>query len=54
MQKLKGVLSNSRFEEALEHAVEEKLAKLFALPTFEEWLAEKLNSNKEFKKVKVH
>lgn len=36
--KLKGSISPSRFEQAVSHAVDEKLAKLFALPSFEEWL----------------
>lgn len=39
--KLKGLISDSRFEEAVEHGVEEKLAKLFAFPSFDEWLSER-------------
>lgn len=37
LSKLKGLISESRFQDAVEHAVEEKLARLFALPDFEEW-----------------
>ena len=37
LSKLKGLISESRFQDALEHAVEEKLARLFALPDFDEW-----------------
>ncbi|MFM1846832.1 MAG: hypothetical protein RL417_306 [Pseudomonadota bacterium] len=36
--KLKGSISPARFDQAVSHAVDEKLAKLFALPSFEEWL----------------
>lgn len=38
--RLKKVLSEGRYREALDHTVEERLAALFALPTFEEWFAE--------------
>lgn len=38
LQKLRGLISESRFEEAVDHGVEEKLAKLFAFPEYEEWL----------------
>jgi len=34
---VKGLISESGFERAVEHAVEEKVAKLFALPDFDEW-----------------
>ena len=37
LQKLKTLISESRFQEAVEHGIEEKLAKLFAFPEFEEW-----------------
>lgn len=37
ISKLRGLISDSRFNEAIEHGVEERLAKLFALPDFEEW-----------------
>lgn len=37
LHKLKSLISESRFQEAVEHGVEEKLAKLFAFPEFEEW-----------------
>ena len=36
--KLKASISPSRFDQAVSHAVDEKLAKLFALPSFEEWI----------------
>jgi hypothetical protein len=36
--KLKTSISPSRFEQAVNHAVDEKLGKLFALPSFEEWI----------------
>ena len=39
--KLKGVLSEGRIKEAVEHGVDEKIAKLFAVPEFEEWLKER-------------
>ena len=35
--KLKGLISGARFQEAIEHGVDEKIAKLFALPEFSEW-----------------
>ncbi len=38
LMKLKGSISAARFDQAVNHAVDEKLAKLFALPSFEEWL----------------
>lgn len=37
LHKLKTLISESRFQEAVEHGVEEKLAKLFAFPEFDEW-----------------
>ncbi len=39
--KLKGVLSDSRLKEVAEHGVDEKVAKLFAVPEFEEWIKAK-------------
>lgn len=36
--KLKGLISPERFSEAILHGVEEKILKLFAFPSFEEWL----------------
>lgn len=36
--KLRGQISEQRFLEAVEHGVEERLAKLFAVPDFDEWL----------------
>ena len=38
LSKLQGLISKPRFEEALEHGVDERLAKLFAIPDFEEWI----------------
>jgi len=35
--KLKKLISPAHFEQAIEHGLEEKLARLFALPDFEEW-----------------
>ncbi|MCO6430104.1 MAG: replication initiator protein A [Deltaproteobacteria bacterium] len=37
LSRLKGLISETRFEEAVNHGVDEKLAKLFALPDFSEW-----------------
>ncbi len=39
--RVKGLISEANYEEAIQHTMEERLAKLFALPTFEEWLAER-------------
>ena len=36
--KLQGLISESRFNEAIEHGIDERLAKLFAVPDFEEWV----------------
>lgn len=38
LAKLQGLISGTRFAEAIEHGVDEKLAKLFAVPDFEEWV----------------
>jgi plasmid replication initiation protein len=38
LSKLKGMISEPRFNEAVEHGVDERLAKLFAVPDFEEWI----------------
>lgn len=46
IKRLEDVLSSQRYQEALDHAVEERLASLFALPTFDEWRAEKLRTRK--------
>jgi hypothetical protein len=43
--KLKKLISPKRFEEALEHGVEERLAKLFAYPEFDEWLQQTLRAS---------
>lgn len=37
LSKLQGLISESRFLEAVNHGVEEKLASLFALPDYSEW-----------------
>lgn len=37
LTRLKGLISDARFEEAVEHGVDEKLAKHFGIPDFEEW-----------------
>lgn len=41
LSKLKSSISEENFKRALQHGVEEKLAKLFALPTFSEWILNK-------------
>ena len=38
--KLKGLISEARFEEAVSHGVEEKLLRLFAFPEFDVWCQE--------------
>lgn len=38
LAKIRGLVKEDHFAEAVELGVEEKLARLFALPTFEEWL----------------
>ncbi len=38
LSKLKGLISAPRFQEALDHGVDERLAKLFVIPDFEEWV----------------
>lgn len=38
LNKVKGLISEQRFVETVEHGVEEKIAKLFAIPDYEEWL----------------
>jgi plasmid replication initiation protein len=37
LSKVRTLISPSRYKDAVEHAVEEKLSKLFALPDYEEW-----------------
>ena len=37
LSKLRGLISPPRFQEAVRHGIEEKLAKLFAVPDFDEW-----------------
>ena len=37
LSKLKTLISENNFRDAVEHGVQEKLAKLFALPDFDEW-----------------
>lgn len=39
--KLRGLISEDHFAEAIEHGVEERLAKLYRLADFEEWCAER-------------
>ncbi len=39
--RLKGHITDQRFKETVAHGVDEKIAKLFALPSFEEWLRER-------------
>jgi hypothetical protein len=46
LSKLKSLISEKRYREAVHHGVEEKLAKLFAFPDFEEWL--KLRRTRQF------
>lgn len=41
--KIRGMISEENFKEAVNHAVDEKLAKLFSLPDYEEW---QKNNNK--------
>lgn len=41
LAKLKGLISDERLAEAVTHAVEEKILKLFAFPTFAEWLKQR-------------
>jgi hypothetical protein len=41
LMKLKGVLSDSRLQEVIQHGVDEKIAKLFAVPEFDEWVKER-------------
>lgn len=38
LAKVRPLISESRFNEAVAHGVEERLARLFALPDFDEWL----------------
>lgn len=38
LTKVRGLISEQRFIETVEHGVEEKIAKLFAIPDYEEWL----------------
>lgn len=40
LARIKGMISDKHFSEAVEHGVEQKLAETFAFPSFEEWLAE--------------
>jgi hypothetical protein len=37
LKNISGLISAEKFDLAVEHAVDEKLAKLFAVPSFEEW-----------------
>lgn len=47
LMKLKGSISPNRFDQAVSHAVDEKLAKLFALPSFEEWLVRRTDESED-------
>jgi plasmid replication initiation protein len=38
LSKIKNQISPTRFREAVEHGVDEKLASLFAIPSFDEWM----------------
>lgn len=38
LAKVRGLISSERFSEAILHAVDEKILKLFAFPSFEDWL----------------
>lgn len=38
--RLRGTISPTRFAEAVEHGVDEKIANLFAVPSFDDWLKE--------------
>lgn len=37
--RVRGLISEQRFAETVEHGIDEKIAKLFAIPEYEEWLA---------------
>ena len=38
LEKIKGLVTESGFEETVQHGVDEKIAKLCVVPTFDEWL----------------
>lgn len=44
--KLRGVLSDARLKEVVQHGVDEKVAKLFAIPEFEEWIRTRKKAGK--------
>lgn len=46
LSKFRGQISNERLAEAIEHGVEGRLADLFALPSYDEWLREKRRRRK--------
>ncbi|MCB0321401.1 MAG: hypothetical protein KDD60_10795, partial [Bdellovibrionales bacterium] len=37
LRNIRSLVSQAGFEEAVSHGVEERIAKLFAYPSFEEW-----------------
>lgn len=45
LSRLRGNISPARFNEAVEHGVDEKIANLFAVPSFDEWLRDHPSKN---------
>lgn len=43
LSKVKNLISPARYQESLDHAVEQKLIRLFAVPGFEEWKKEQIH-----------
>ncbi len=51
LAKLKTLISPDNFAKAVTHGVDEKLAKLFAVPDFDEWMAQRSTSRKGKREV---
>lgn len=43
LSKFRANISEKNFEEAVEHAIEERLLTLFAFPSYEEWVSQRIN-----------
>ncbi len=43
LSKFRANISEKNFEEAVEHAIEERLLTLFAFPSYEEWVSQRMN-----------
>lgn len=47
LSRIRGAIGEGNFKAAVEHGVEEKIANLFAFPSFDEWLAQRSRASEE-------